>query len=194
MDSTLDRAYFDRLYAATDDPWSFRTSPYEAEKYDRTLATLDRHYARGLEIGCSVGVLTRRFATRVDRLLAVDISANAVAQTQAACADFPNVIVAQADVTRAFPEGRFDLVVVSEVAYYWSTSDFAYVRDRIASSAPGGDVLLVHFLPKVPDYVRDGDAVHETFLADPRFARVRGSRAERYRIDLLRVAQASAVT
>ena len=35
--------------------------------------------------------------------------------------------------------------------------------------------------------VRDGDAVHARFLADPRFERLRGMRTERYRIDVLRV-------
>lgn len=186
-DRTLDRAYFDRLYAGADDPWSFRTSPYEAEKYDRTIATLEQRYAKGLEIGCSVGVLTRRLAEHVDQLLALDISERAVAQARATCADRPNVSFAQNDVTRDFPAGAFDLVIVSEVAYYWSGDDLARVRASIAASATGGDVLLVHFLPKVSDYVRDGDAVHEAFLTDPRYQFVRGSRAERYRIDLLRV-------
>lgn len=186
-DATLGRTYFDRLYEDADDPWSFRTSAYEAEKYDRTIATLERRYARGLEIGCSVGILTRRFAEHVDALLALDISERAVAQARETCADRRNVTVAQSDVTCDFPGGAFDLVIVSEVAYYWSEDDFARVRERIAAGAPGGDVLLVHFLPKVPDYVLDGDAVHEAFLTDPRYQFVRGSRAERYRIDLLRV-------
>ncbi len=45
----------------------------------------------------------------------------------------------------------------------------------------------MHWLPPVPDYPRSGDAAHEAFLADPRFRRVRGARAERYRIDVLAV-------
>lgn len=86
-----------------------------------------------------------------------------------------------------FPRGRFDLVLLSEVAYYWSDADIALARDEIARSLePGGDFLLVHFLPKVDDYVRDGDAVHAFFLSDERFEHVRGHRAERYRLDLLR--------
>ena len=46
-------------------------------------------------------------------------------------------------------------------------------------------MLLVHFLPKVPEYPRDGDAVHAAFLTDPLFAAVDASRAPRYRLDLL---------
>ena len=41
------------------DPWEFETSEYEAAKYDATIAALEgRRYATGLEIGCSIGVLT----------------------------------------------------------------------------------------------------------------------------------------
>ena len=50
-------AYFEALYAADEDPWDFTTSAYERAKYDRTVAALgDRRFARGLEVGCSIGV------------------------------------------------------------------------------------------------------------------------------------------
>jgi hypothetical protein len=44
---------------------------------------------------------------------------------------------------------------------------------------------MVHFLPRVDDYVRPGDDVHEAFLRDGRFERREHVRAERYRLDLL---------
>lgn len=188
---SLDRTYFEELYARSDDPWSFRTSEYEREKYDRTVATLDieRRYAHGLEIGCSIGVLTRRLARHVEHLLAVDISERAIERARATCHGVSNVTFAQCDVVADYPPGQFNLIVASEVAYYWSDADFASMRKRIAASlAPGGDVLLVHFLPKVPDYVWGGDAVHEAFLADSRFCHRRSSREQSYRIDLLRAA------
>jgi SAM-dependent methyltransferase len=179
--------YFERLYAADDDPWSFATSRYELDKYEDTVAALGPRYGRALEIGCSVGVLTQRLAPRCGELLAVDVNERALSAARTRCAALPHVAFAACCVPDGFPEGRFDLVVLSEVAYYWSDADLALARDRIASSLePGGDLLLVHFLPKVDDYVRDGDAVHRFFLADERFARVHGHRAVRYRLDLLR--------
>jgi hypothetical protein len=85
------------------------------------------------------------------------------------------------------PAGRFDLVTCCEVGYYWSDADLDAARHRIAEALlPGGDLLLVHFLPRVDEYVRDGDAVHAAFLADERFGRIGTARAERYRLDLLR--------
>ncbi len=180
--------YFERLYAADDDPWSFATSRYELDKYDDTLAALGPHYARALEIGCSIGVLTQRLAARCDELLAIDVSERALSAARARCAALPHVGFARVRAPGEFPARPFNLVVLSEVAYYWSDADLALARDRIAAALePVGDLLLVHFLPKVDDYVRDGDAVHRYFLADARFARVHGHRAERYRLDLLRL-------
>ncbi|HEX3469520.1 MAG TPA: class I SAM-dependent methyltransferase [Candidatus Elarobacter sp.] len=186
---SLTAAYFERLYAVSDDPWSFATSRYELDKYDDTVAALGPHYPRALEIGCSVGVLTRLLAPRCGSLLAVDINERALHAARERCADLANVTFARAVLPHDYPPGRFDLVVLSEVGYYWSDVDLALARDRIAAGLePGGELLLVHFLPKVEDYVRDGDAVHAAFLNDERFAAVRGHRTAGYRLDLVRSA------
>jgi SAM-dependent methyltransferase len=183
---SLSRTFFENLYAGERDPWSFETSPYEREKYDRSLNALRPNYQRALEIGCSIGVFTARLAPRCERLVAVDISERALAVARTRCARLPQVRFERTDVTRAFPSGPFDLIVLSEVGYYWSDDDLLRGRDAIAQHALSGcEVLLVHFLPKVPDYPRDGDAVHAAFLADPHFAHARSYRAERYRLDLV---------
>jgi SAM-dependent methyltransferase len=185
--SSLSGDYFDAVYANADDPWSFATSAYEAEKYDRSLAVLAPHYARAFEIGCSIGVFTRRLAERCEDLLAIDISERALTLARERCADAPQVWLARMEFPRESPRDQFDLITCSEVAYYWSDEDLAAARDRIAELLiPGGDLLLVHWLPRVEDYLRDGDAVHAFFLADERFIRVAQHRAERYRLDLLR--------
>jgi predicted TPR repeat methyltransferase len=184
---TLSRDYFETLYQSTEDPWDFATSEYEAEKYARSIAALGPTYATAFEIGCSIGVFTERLATRCSDLLAVDISERALERARERCAAVPQVRFARVAFPHDDPAARFDLIACCEVAYYWSDADFALARDRIAADlAKGGDLLLVHWLPEVRDYVRSGDAVHEAFLADERFASVHAYRAERYRLDLLR--------
>ena len=183
---SLDSAYFERIYAQSDDPWNFATSEYEREKYAATLALLgDRRFAHGFEIGCSIGVLSGMLATRCTKLLAVDINDKALAAARARNASLAQITFAKMNVPNEFPTERFDLIIVSEVGYYWSDTDLQQTRDLIATR--GTIVELVHFLPVVPEYVRNGDAVHESFLADPRFRRLSAKRAERYRIDVLEV-------
>jgi predicted TPR repeat methyltransferase len=185
---SLNADYFARLYAESSDPWDFATSAYENEKYRTTIRELgQRRFRSGFEIGCSIGVLTSMLASCCDTLLAVDISEGALEAARERCAPLANVSFRRMTFPRDVPAGPFDLIVVSEVGYYWSDGDLQLAIDVIARVAPGGTVELVHFLPKVEDYVRDGDAVHARFLADPRFERLRGMRTERYRIDVLRV-------
>ncbi len=183
---SLTSDYFDQLYAASADPWEFATSRYEAEKYAATLAALPRPpYASALELGCSIGVLTRQLAVHCDRLLAIDISEAALNQARERCADLPHVRFEQRDMAAEFPAGRFDLVLVSEVGYYLASGDLERLRDRIAHAlAPHGHLLLVHYTGET-NYPLSGDAVHDCFRAHTTRWRLVQSRAgTQYRLDL----------
>ena len=188
---TLPASYFDAVYAADPDPWRFETSAYEATKYADTVDALgDRRFASAFEIGCSIGVLTRSLATRCELLLAVDISEAALRQARQRCTDLPQVELLRIDVAQEFPQRRFDLVVMSEVGYYWSRPDLERVLERIeASLLPGGLLLLVHWTPVVADYPLRGDDVHDAALgratATGEMRPVSGWRRENYRLDLL---------
>src|SRR3954454_12910985 len=109
-------AHFDALYARHPDPWNFETSAYEAAKYQATIAALEgRHFARGLEIGCSIGVLTEHLAPHCDALLAIDVSERALARARERV---PGATFERREVPEEYPEGYFDLTVCSEVLYY----------------------------------------------------------------------------
>jgi SAM-dependent methyltransferase len=183
---SLSRDYFETLYGEADDPWSFASSEYEREKYDRSLSVLAPHYERAFEIGCSIGVFTERLARRCGELVAYDISDRATQLARVRCAHQPHVRIVRAAFPHQSPPPTFDLIACCEVGYYWSDADLAIARDRIAGAlVPDGELLLVHFLPHVGDYVREGDEVHAAFLSDDRFVHVERFRAERYRLDLL---------
>jgi len=158
--------YFDSLYAANKDPWAFASSPYEAAKYSATLAALPQaRYSSALELGCSIGVLTRQLAPRCADLLATDIAETALSQARSRCADLPQITFERRDLTTEFPAGRFDLILVSEIGYYLSQADLDQLRARIARAlAPGGNVVLVHYTGAT-NYPLTADAVHETFRA-----------------------------
>jgi cyclopropane fatty-acyl-phospholipid synthase-like methyltransferase len=183
---SLKPAYFDALYAADPDPWRFATSAYEREKYDATLAALPPRIGSAFEIGCSIGVLTRRLATRCGTLLAVDVAETALAAARRRCGDRTNVTIAHMQVPREWPGGRFDIILFSEVLYYLSSDDLAHTAVRArASLTPGGHALLVHYtLPT--DYPASGDAATDGFIAASGFTPILQRRAALYRLDLLR--------
>jgi predicted TPR repeat methyltransferase len=163
---SLPPSFFDAIYAEAPDPWSFATSQYEREKYAVTLSELPRErYRSAFEIGCSVGVLTERLAARCDALLAVDVAERALHQARERCAHLPHVRCELLRVPAAFPDQQFDLILVSEVGYYWSHQDLRRARDLIVEHLePGGHLLLVHFTNEVEEYPISGDAVHEAFF------------------------------
>jgi predicted TPR repeat methyltransferase len=179
--------YFSQVYAAHEDPWDFQHSSYEAEKYSASLAALPRrHYRSGLELGCSIGVFTRQLAERCGTLLAVDVSERAIGRARARCADAPRVVFEQRDVTQTCPSGPFDVIVASEIGYYWSQSDLEHLRTRLAGELTiGGHLLLVHYTGQT-NYPLTADAVHDTFLTwEPRVWIRRRSTRQLYRLDLL---------
>jgi SAM-dependent methyltransferase len=187
-DASTPPEYFARLYAEDDDPWRFETSEYERRKYAATLAALPRpRYRNALEIGCSIGVLTAQLAPRCDALLAIDVVERALARARARCRAWPHVAFRRMHLPAEYPAGSFDLVLLSEVGYYWSERDLALGRERIiAGLAPGGHLLLVHWTEPSPDYPLTGDRVHQKFLDRPGdlLRHLGGQRADTYRLDL----------
>lgn len=185
--NTLTPDYFDKVYAANADPWGFETSEYERGKYADTLHSLPRpKYNNAFEIGCSLGVLTAQLAPRCGRLLAVDGSDAPLTRARELCRHLPDVEIRQMQVPDQFPDGLFDLILISEVGYYWSPGDFQKAQATILQRLePGGQLMLVHWTPPVHDYPLTGDEVHEAFLKLPGLKRLSGHREETYRLDVL---------
>lgn len=185
---SLPPSYFDDLYRANDDPWDFETSAYEAGKYAATLAALPRaRYRAALEIGCSIGVLTRRLAERCEALLAIDVAEQALGRARERCGHLGHVRFERMHFPHERPNGRFDLTLLSEVGYYWSPDDLMLARRRLIERLePGGHLLLVHWTPKVADYPLTGDQVHAAFLeyVGSEMRHLETRREERYRLDL----------
>ena len=183
-----DPDYFERLYARDPDPWRFASSDYERDKYAATIAALpDRRFPRAFEIGCSIGVLTRQLAARCEALVAVDVSAIALDQARERCADQAHVQFAIMDLRRDWPQGRFDLILFSEVLYYLGI-DGIHRAARLTREclAPGGTVVLVNWHGST-GAACTGDRAATTFIADvgAQFAPTLQRREETYRLDVL---------
>lgn len=163
--------YFDRMYAADADPWGFANRWYEQRKRALTLASLPaKTYDRGIEIGCSIGILTQGLALRCASLVAVDPSQAAL---QAARERVPRQVrLVHGAVPGDWPGGTYDLVVLSEVGYYLDAADLERLLELVARDlAPGGTVVACHWRHPVEDYPLSGDEVHAALARWPQQSR-----------------------
>ncbi|MBC7519428.1 MAG: bifunctional PIG-L family deacetylase/class I SAM-dependent methyltransferase [Microbacteriaceae bacterium] len=164
---TLAEDYFDEFYRGNDDPWGFETRWYEIRKRALTVASLPRPlFASGLEIGCSIGVLTAELAGRCAHLVATDIAEQPLSRARARLIDQAHVRLERLDMPRQWPEGTFDLVVLSEVAYYWSADDLSSAIALIDECLTAdGVVVACHWRHPVDGYPERGDDVHAALRA-----------------------------
>lgn len=148
--------HFEVLYGASDDPWNVRGAWYEQRKRAILLASLARpHYRRAFEPGCGNGALSAALAPRCDRLLACDGAAAALA---AARRDLPPslegaVRFEQRRLPDDWPDDeRFDLIVISELAYYFALPAASALLARAAAClGPEGELVLCHYLHDFDD-------------------------------------------
>lgn len=176
---------FERLYDADRDPWGYETSAYEQRKYERTLAALPaRPIGRALEMGCSIGVFTAMLAERCAALLAVDFSERAARLAQLRTRRLPHVRVERSDLHRRLPVGPFDLIVCSELLYYWSADDVVETITRIERAlAPGASLVAVHWRDSDPAAPLSGDEIHELLAEGTALRHAHSEVHESYLID-----------
>ncbi|WP_202843366.1 class I SAM-dependent DNA methyltransferase [Luteimonas saliphila] len=161
--------YFDAVWAEGEDPFGYRDRWYEARKRELLLAALPRPgFARGWEIGCANGELTRRLATRCTSLLATDLHPRAVETARRACSGVPSVEIARMEHPRQWPAGRFDLVVVGEMGYYLDAGALDAFATRIAGSlAPDAVLVACHWRHDFDGRRTSTAAVHARLGAVP---------------------------
>ncbi|WP_216841145.1 bifunctional 2-polyprenyl-6-hydroxyphenol methylase/3-demethylubiquinol 3-O-methyltransferase UbiG, partial [Acidobacterium sp. S8] len=117
------------------------------------------------ESGCSIGVLIEQLASLCDQVEAMDISGVAVDRAQQRCSYLTNVHIRRGAVPEDIPDGEFDLIVFSEIGYYFDDSHlFSLVDQLIRHTNPGGTFIAVHWLCSSPDHLLSGNCVHEIIL------------------------------
>ncbi|ALM86278.1 class I SAM-dependent methyltransferase [Bordetella sp. N] len=165
--AAVDTSYFERLYAEADDPWGVSRHWYEARKRAMLLASLpSARFGRVFEPGCASGVLTQALAQRADHVHATDLSAQAVAAARRhlAAAGIDNVTVARAALPEDWPavaDTPFDLIVLSELGYYFDLAAWERVAARAAASlAPCGAIVACHWLHPFAQRRLDTYVVH----------------------------------
>ncbi|MCM4157334.1 bifunctional PIG-L family deacetylase/class I SAM-dependent methyltransferase [Gramella sp. AN32] len=162
---SLGENYFDRLYENNPDPWNFKESPYEHEKYKVSVEALgNAKFKNALELGCSIGVQTKLLSQLSEKLLAIDINSTAIEMAKKTCLGIDNIRFKVEDITKTFPQGSFDLITCCEMAYYLSMEELQNLFRNIEENlVDGGKFLMVHWTGFVPDYPLTGEIVHHEF-------------------------------
>ena len=190
-DRTLPPDYFESMFQRDDDPWGLESRVYEANKFDRTVEALaDRRYLNAFEIGCAGGSLTQRLARSCAALMAIDVSQTALKRARKRCATLPNVSFEQMKFPQSTPTlTALDLIILSEVAYYWDDADLRRAADWMGQAlAPGGDIVLVHWTGET-DYPQTGDGAVQALRSafGETIETVSTRREPEYRLDLWRM-------
>lgn len=157
-------SYFETKFKNDIDPWQFRTSAYERAKFQATIDALAQpSYQSVLEIGCAIGELSALIAPRCERLFALDASSTAIKEAQSL--QLANVSFAQAVMPADFPEGRFDLIILSEVLYYFSEDElFRLARSCADALKRPGEIIMCHWLGET-DYPLSGARASDLFAS-----------------------------
>ncbi|WP_218221195.1 bifunctional PIG-L family deacetylase/class I SAM-dependent methyltransferase [Nesterenkonia sp. Act20] len=162
---------FEGLHAERDDPWGVTSRWYEQRKYALTMAALPRsRYRRAFEPGCSIGGLTELLTQRCDEVLATDISGSAL-QAAARRVSAENVTFQHASI-EDWPQGVLDLIVISELAYYLSDSQWSAVLTRAAETLEvGGHLVSVHWRHSNAEAFRSAEDIRQELRAVPGWTR-----------------------
>ena len=165
--------YFERMYGADADPYGLRTRWYEARKRAVLLAALPHpRYARAYEPGCGAGELTAELAARCDDLLSSDFSPRALASARERTAGLANVRIASHALPGDWPQGRFDLIVLSELGYFLAQDAMRSLAGHCRLAlADDGVLVACNWRPDFDARALSTDAVHAT-LADLGLARI----------------------
>ncbi|HSV31383.1 MAG TPA: SAM-dependent methyltransferase [Atribacteraceae bacterium] len=151
---------FEKLYRFRPDPWNYRGSEFEQEKYRRILDAIPEGIHSVIEIGCSEGVFTEMLLEKGYTVIGVDISAIAIERAGKHLERFgERVRLWKRDVTREAIEGRYDLLIIAEMLYYLGgPGHLRRLRAIFLSLVRGGGYLLLeHFHPS-------GKLIHNVFL------------------------------
>jgi SAM-dependent methyltransferase len=183
--AALSAEAFEARYRGGNDPWSFAKDRYELGRYRTILGSLQRSaYGTVYEPGCSVGVLTQQLAMIARRVVAADFAPSAVEQARERCATCPNVEIVCADAASFVPTEPLDLIVFSEIGYYFAVADLSRLVAQLAQCLiAGGEFIAVHWLGNSMDHLLHGDRVHEVLHESLALEPRRSDRYPGFRLD-----------
>jgi 2-polyprenyl-3-methyl-5-hydroxy-6-metoxy-1,4-benzoquinol methylase len=140
------RFEFERLYLESPDPWNYRSSPYERQKYERVLACALKWRSASesaLEVGCSIGVFSRMLAGHFDKVTAVDVSKEALAAATRHNHIAKNIGFMHRDLQSLDTDDQYDVIFCAEVLYYIGEKDVEIVCRQLDKYLSARGIILL---------------------------------------------------
>ncbi|WP_256734901.1 class I SAM-dependent methyltransferase [Variovorax sp. dw_954] len=158
------QAYFDALYAGTDDPYGLRNRWYEQRKRAILMASLpSERFASAYEPGCGAAELTLDLARRCDAVLASDFSVPAVEAARRRTTALANVRVERHHLPVDWPvaEAPFELVVLSEIGYFLEAEAMQQIAALCSATlAPNATLVACDWRPDFKERALSTARVH----------------------------------
>jgi SAM-dependent methyltransferase len=166
---------FEMIYSGRADPWASNDDrfTYQRHKYDALIACLPlgKRYGRVLDLGCGLGLFSRKLAQHAGEVVGIDIAQAAVEHATDLSRNVPNVRFERGDLTD-LPyslNAQFDLVVLADTIYYLppplNDHQLKLLAYRVAELlTPGGCCLLAnHYFFAVDPASRVSRRIHQAF-------------------------------
>jgi len=157
--------YFEDLYRHNSDPWGYDAHWYEARKRQICLALLTKpHYPKVLEVGCSNGHLSFHLAQRAEQLVCIDVSESAVRLASERLKELEHVVVENRKIPEDYSIQKYDLILISEMAYYLSKDELHEFIEKLKHSLNDeGEILCCHWRHEIQDFELNAEQVHQAF-------------------------------
>ncbi|MGI4847676.1 MAG: class I SAM-dependent methyltransferase, partial [Janthinobacterium lividum] len=119
------------------------------------------------------GDLTLELALRCAQLLASDFSSDAIGLAQQRLQHHAHVTLRQAAVPGDWPAQQFDLIILSEFAFYLSDSDLqALQRQAVDSLGDDGTLVACHWRRPFVERTQATQTIHGWFDQHPALTRL----------------------
>ncbi|MEN3186980.1 MAG: class I SAM-dependent methyltransferase [Atribacterota bacterium] len=161
--------HFENLYRRKKDPWNYTQSPFEREKYAKTLRAIPENVQSVLEVGSSEGVFTELLLQKGKRVVGIDISETALKRARERLRKYQGQVeLRKVNIVKDdHLDTAFDMILASEVLYYLGDKKtFLSLEEKFFHLLnEKGYLLLVHFYPS-------GKIIHDAFLERNRFVKI----------------------
>jgi len=127
-------------------PFAVATLPRQSRAIEEHVAAELRPNLsrRVLDVGCGTGLVTRAYAGRVARVVAVDVSSGLIRRARTNLAACANVALVQADAVRLpFRDHSFDHILFCGVVPYLTREElYAALREMKRACKRGGSIFV----------------------------------------------------